>query len=77
MSFIFKLLILVLCYSIVKQLIFVYQRSKHLDEETIELFMLNELTKSEKERMIAHLGICRKCQSLMEEVNNFEPSDQL
>lgn len=41
---------------------------KHLTDDTIRRFLLNQLSEREHDRMTAHLGICEACQ---ERLHNF------
>ena len=51
----------------------ILRQQKHLDIETIRLFMLNQLPEDERNRVISHLGLCEECQDLLHEYNNGKP----
>ena len=51
----------------------ILRQQKHLDMEIIRLFMINQLSENERNRVISHLGICEECQNLLHEYNNGKP----
>ena len=70
---IFTLLAIGAAFSVLYVFRNILGQQKHLDTDTIRLFMINQLSEDERNRVISHLGVCEDCQDLLHEYNNGKP----
>lgn len=73
MIYIFTILTIGAAFSVLYVFRIILSQQKHLDIETIRLFMINQLSEDDRNRVISHLGVCEECQELLHEYNNGKP----
>ncbi len=62
--------IILLClFSVVSIIFKIIGQRKCVSEATLRRFMAQRLRTGEKDHVIAHLGICEKCQQKLEEIS--------
>ncbi len=73
LSLVFLILLIVSIITVIAVVRQIMGNQKHLTDDIIRRFLINQLSEKEHDRATAHLGICEACQERLHNFGNKRP----